>query len=137
MKYREKVEKYAADLFNIDQQLLIKTDHKWSKKEILGHLIDSASNNHQRFVRFVTQGETEFKGYRQDEWVAFQQYDKKQWIELVNLWMYYNFHLCTIIESLPETKLNELIRIDEKTLTITESVEHYFKHMEHHLEQIL
>src|SRR3954471_16745206 len=55
---------------------------KWSKKEILGHLIDSASNNHQRFVRLEIDNEIELPKYKQDEWVAVQQWQQKNWEDI-------------------------------------------------------
>ena len=59
---------------------------KWSPKEIIGHLIDSASNNHQRFVRAQLQDDLVFPGYAQDEWVAAQRYQDGPWRELLELW---------------------------------------------------
>src|SRR5882672_12120249 len=65
---------------------------KWSRKEVLGHLIDSASNNHQRFVRAQLQGELVFPGYQQDRWNQLQQYQSERWENLVRLWASYNRH---------------------------------------------
>src|SRR5262252_10395120 len=74
---------------------------KWSKKEILGHLIDSATNNHQRFVRAQISDELTFPGYEQDEWVRRQDYNSKPWNELVELWRLFNRHVAHIIRNLP------------------------------------
>ena len=73
---------------------------KWSPKEVIGHLIDSASNNHQRFVRA---GFTEmvFPGYQQEEWVRAQRYASAPWTELVGLWSSFNLHLARVIEATP------------------------------------
>ena len=59
---------------------------KWSAKEIIGHLVDSAANNHQRFVRAQLQDDLVFAGYEQDAWVAAQRYGDAPWVELVVLW---------------------------------------------------
>ena len=84
----------------------IKPD-KWSKKEILGHLIDSALNNHQRCVRAGYNVADQFPAYDQNEWVHIQQYDKLSWHDLIKLWSDCNQHLCHVIECLPqETKSN-------------------------------
>ena len=78
------------------------TPHEWSKKEILGHLIDSAANNHQRFVRAVSRVAAQFPTYDQNEWVGIQGYNKRPWPSLVELWSAYNEHLSHVIEYIPE-----------------------------------
>ena len=66
----------------------------WTKKEILGHLIDSAAINHQRFVRAQFTDDLVFDGYVQDDWVKVQDYQNRDWRELVELWHGYNRHRC-------------------------------------------
>ena len=78
---------------------------KWSKKEILGHLIDSAANNHCRFVRIQTQEDLVFEGYDQAEWVNLQGYQIKNWDDIVNLWYQYNDHLVEVIGLMSEEVL--------------------------------
>src|SRR3954462_10572787 len=75
---------------------------KWSPKEIIGHLIDSASNNHGRFVRATLQDEMVFPGYDQDGWFSTQQYDTHSWEDLVALWAQLNLHLARVMERIPE-----------------------------------
>jgi hypothetical protein len=74
---------------------------KWSPRELLGHLIDSASNNHQRFVRARFQDDLVFPGYDQDAWVSAQGYRTAPWHELVELWQLFNLHLARVFESTP------------------------------------
>ncbi|PYQ41688.1 MAG: hypothetical protein DMF77_15140 [Acidobacteria bacterium] len=62
------------------------TAGKWSRKQVLGHLIDSAANNHQRFVRGQLGPSLAFPGYEQDKWVAAQAYQQRSWADLVALW---------------------------------------------------
>jgi hypothetical protein len=69
---------------------------KWSPKEIVGHLIDSAANNHQRFVRAQEAPDQHFPGYAQDHWVAAQDHQGSDWKVLIDLWQAYNFHLAHI-----------------------------------------
>jgi len=71
---------------------------KWSKKQILGHLIDSAANNHQRFIRMQMSRELRFPGYEQTEWVRLNRYEQRPWQELVVLWAAYNRHLADVME---------------------------------------
>ena len=77
----------------------------WSKKEILGHLIDSASNNHQRFVRAQLAPSLETPGYEQEPWVAVQSYATESWPDLVNLWLLYNRHLLHIVRTMQPSSL--------------------------------
>ena len=72
---------------------------KWSKKEIVGHLIDSAANNHGRFVRAQLQEDLVFPGYDQDAWVRVQRYRDRPWSDLVALWRAYNRHIACVMES--------------------------------------
>src|SRR4026209_1831387 len=74
---------------------------KWSPREIIGHLIDSASNNHQRFVRAQFQDDLVFPGYAQDAWVSTQHYQDAPWDQLLSLWRGFNLHIARVVESFP------------------------------------
>ena len=111
---------------------------RWSKKEILGHLIDSASNNHQRFVRAQFVPHLEFPRYEQASWVAAQRYREAPWPDLVNLWLLYNRHLVNIMRAVPAECLSHTISIGGgETLTLEFVIDDYLRHLEHHLRQIL
>lgn len=113
------------------------SEGKWSRKEILGHLIDSASNNHQRFVRALLADELEFPSYVQTDWVQMQDYGEESWNLLVDLWCSYNLHLAHVIASAPPDKLSVKCRIgDDDPLTLEDLIGEYVKHMEHHLKQL-
>ena len=110
---------------------------KWSKKQILGHLIDSASNNHQRFVR--AQEGAEFSGprYEQEHWVGVQDYASSSWEELIEFWRLYNRHLAHVIRRIPKERLNVSCRIGPaEPVTLGFVVEDYLTHLKHHLRQI-
>ena len=70
---------------------------KWSPKEIIGHLIDSASNNHQRFVRGQLTEDLVFPGYEQERWVDVQGHASAPWSELVGLWHFYNRQIARVM----------------------------------------
>ena len=70
---------------------------RWTRKEVLGHLIDSASNNHQRFVRGQVASGQVFPGYEQEQWVRIQGYQSARWSDLIDLWRAYNAHLLHVI----------------------------------------
>ncbi len=96
---------------------------KWSPREIIGHLIDSASNNHQRFVRMGGRDDLVIDGYEQDRWVASQRYQEAPWAELVVLWLTYNRHLARVISATPAA--------------LDYFMSDYVDHLEHHLAQVL
>jgi hypothetical protein len=109
---------------------------KWSKKEILGHLIDSAANNHQRFMRLQLQPEINLPGYDQDNWVRLNRYQQTSWREIVTLWSAYNRHLATVIESLDDAALGHVWHAPDGDLTLEFIATDYVRHLEHHLKQI-
>ena len=110
---------------------------RWSKKEILGHLIDSAGNNHQRFVRAQFAPRLEFPNYEQVEWVARQAYHTEPWPDLVNLWLLLNRHLLHVVKAMPAEVLgHELVIGGHPPMTLQVLVSEYLNHLEHHLNQI-
>jgi hypothetical protein len=110
---------------------------KWSKREILGHLIDSAANNHQRFVRARHREALEFPGYDQDAWVAGQNYNDVDWRDLIELWVLLNRHLVHVILQLGAEDLEKPCRIgDRPAVTLRELIVDYVAHMKHHLGQL-
>jgi DinB family protein len=109
----------------------------WSVKEILGHLIDSAANNHQRFVRAQFAGELSFPGYEQNAWVLSQDHQGRPWSQLIDLWVHYNYHLAHVIRRIPNAATSVPIRIgDNQPVTLSALAEDYAAHLQHHLEQI-
>jgi hypothetical protein len=109
----------------------------WSRKQLIGHLIDSASNNHQRFVRASLQGSLEFPGYDQDGCVRVQAVQSAPWPLLVTLWANYNLYLAYVIAHLPAAQLEAQCRIgDDEPVTLRFLAEDYLTHLLHHLGQI-
>jgi DinB superfamily len=114
------------------------SDGKWSRKELIGHLIDSASNNHQRFVRAQLAESHSFPGYEQQSWVARQGYKNESWEDLALLWKSYNRHLLHVLSCMPEDKLSVSCTVGNgDPVTLGFIVEDYVKHLKHHLDQIL
>lgn len=109
----------------------------WSRKEVLGHLIDSASNNHQRFVRAALQGSLEFPGYDQDGCIKLQAPREAPWPDLIALWASYNRYLAHVIANLPADTLQANCRIgDGGPVTLQFLCQDYLRHLLHHLEQV-
>jgi len=110
---------------------------KWSRKEILGHLIDSAANNHQRFIRAQLGGEIKLPGYEQEAWVHAQDYANEPWDNLVQLWKSYNLHLYHVGTKIPSERLNSICFIGtDEPVTLEFLFTDYVRHVRHHLEQI-
>lgn len=110
---------------------------KWSIKEILGHLIDSAANNHQRFVRMQEVKDLGEFRYNQEHWVKSQHYHDKQWEDIVHTWYYYNHHLAHVIAHIDETTLNNTCDMGYPLpATLQFIAEDYVRHLQHHLNQI-
>jgi hypothetical protein len=111
---------------------------KWSRKETLGHLVDSAANNHQRFVRALLEDGLEFPGYVQTRWVGAQAYAEESWDLLVKLWSAFNRHLAHVVSRIPPDRLGARCRIGGGApVTLGFLINDYIRHVEHHLEQIL
>ena len=111
---------------------------KWSRKEILGHLIDSAGNNHQRFVRAQLSSEIRLPGYEQERWVGTQFYQTESWDNLVQLWRAFNVHLLHVGTKIPAEKLKTTCFIGENMpVTLEFLFVDYVRHVKHHLQQIL
>lgn len=106
----------------------------WSKQEILGHLIDSATNNHQRFVRACSGIATTFPPYNQENWVRIQRYNESDWSTLVKLWSSYNRHLSDVIERIPESALSSPCNVGKPDpVTLEFVVRDYLRHLRHHM----
>jgi DinB family protein len=121
---------------------------KWSPREIVGHLIDSASNNHQRFVRAQFTDDLVFPGYEQAEWTSVQGYADESWEQLVQLWKHYNLHLLHMMSKVSEEQLTkprhkhnlheigwQPVAIDQPA-TLEYFMRDYVNHLRHHLRQI-
>lgn len=121
---------------------------RWSAKELVGHLVDSAANNHPRFVSARWRDDLVFEGYDQDRWVEAQRYAEAPWPELVALWRAYNDHLARVMASTPiDVLLREHARhnLDEiawqtvpadQPTTLDYLMSDYVEHLKHHLRQI-
>lgn len=109
----------------------------WSRKQVMGHLIDSASNNHQRFVRAVLQDSLDFPAYDQDGNIRVQAPQDADWLLLISLWAGYNRYLAHIIARLPESRLETVCRIGAgKPVSLSFVAEDYLTHLLHHLRQV-
>jgi hypothetical protein len=131
--YREKLNHISFREWNEKKTLT-----QWSRKQILGHLIDSAANNHQRFVRAQYTDHLTSPGYAQDDWVTLQNYQHQNVQLLIDLWFHYNLHLVWVIQNIHHEKLETPCVIGEDApVTLRFLVEDYIEHLLHHLQQIV
>ena len=125
------------------------TPTKWSKKEILGHLVDSAYNNHQRFLRAESQGNLIFPGYDPDEWVIKNDYQNRSIEDILQMWEMCNRHLSILIRDIPKEVLQKMTTEHEFHLMAMNLLEKgepsslsyliwdYLFHLEYHMKQIV
>lgn len=149
--FKQTIDSAAARLREISetQSEVPRSEEGWSSKQIIGHLIDSATNNHARFVLAQLKDDLVFPGYEQERWVAVQQYQNASWAGLIEFWRGYNLHLLHVMSCVPKEKLSNrctqhsLQKIAFKTVSENDPVTleylmtDYVVHLKHHLGQIL
>jgi len=133
-------------LCEIIPQLLLKFDEetfsakpqpgKWSKKEIIGHLIDSATNNHQRFVRAQFEDAPAI-AYDQNQWNEFNFYQQISGQQIISFWTIYNKQLVELTRRIPKENLHRGCVVNGKLLTLDFLITDYVEHLEHHLRQVV
>ncbi len=150
-QYKEYIESTEENLrdMNDDFAATPYAPGKWLRKEALGHLIDSAANNHARFVIAQFSKDLTFNSYDEKLWVGAQNYKDESWQDLITLWANYNYHILHLVDSIPEDILTEerdihnlnLICYEkpsaDEPVTLEYLITDYFEHMQHHLMQIL
>jgi len=147
--FRETIEDGRNRLLAIPaEEARASANGKWSPKQIIGHLIDSATNNHQRFVRATSTSDLVCQGYEQDVWVDSQKYNDESWSDIVEFWAAYNRHLVHVVSVMDEGVLtrqrspHNLDKIAFKTVpsntstTLEYFIRDYVDHLKHHLNQI-
>lgn len=112
--------------------------NKWSRKEILGHLVDSAINNQQRFIRMQIDNELTLPKYQQDDWVNVQKYQEIEWKKIIVFWKTYNEHILHILFVMDVNKLNNVANFPgTEKLSLEFLINDYIDHMQHHIDQIV
>jgi hypothetical protein len=149
-EFREYIIIKAGELAKIDSQSAANkpSPGKWSAKEIMGHLIDSASNNHKRFVEAALKDDLIFSGYQQDGWVSIQNYQTSSWMNLVELWKLFNLHIAYLMMNIPgeikrrETTKHNLYNTawqpvpEGEPASLDYFMRDYIGHLKHHINQI-
>lgn len=108
-------------------------------KQLIGHLVDSASNNHQRMVRLQYQSNLIFPDYTQDNdlWIAIQNYQDADWNNLVSLWKFYNLHIIQVIRNVDTSKLdNTWTDFEGNQVSLQDMINGYLSHLHLHISEI-
>lgn len=110
----------------------------WTIQQELGHLVDSAMNNHNRIVRAALDGHYTGPAYDPDGWVALAGYSEMHWPALIGFWRDLNLQLARIIARVPPERLNSPCTVgDNAPVTLQFLIEDYSAHMLHHIDQIM
>jgi len=139
LQLRQRIEAESPLLAAIAESVAAeKPDHKWSRKEELGHLIDSAANNHLRFVRAALEPQYHGPGYHQDACVTLHGYQRSPWPDLLEFWRRYNLLLAELFARIPSGKLQTPCSVgDNAPVTLRFLMEDYVLHLRHHVDHIL
>ena len=110
----------------------------WTRKQVLGHMLDSAANNHQRFVRAALDGHYSGPGYQQEGWVEIHGYGELPWETLLEMWAGTSGMLQRVVARIPEERFEAMCVIGDATpVTLQFLIEDYIAHQRHHVAQIL
>jgi hypothetical protein len=138
------IEEWESKLENLSDETITQRRNKQNRtiKQILGHLVDSASNNTHRVIHLQYQKSPfNFPNYatfgNNDRWIAIQDYQNEDWNDLIQLWKFSTLHLCHIIKNIDDEKLNnEWISSPEKKITLSEMIHDFPRHLKLHLNEI-
>lgn len=135
------VETWEHRLLNLSNDVISKKKNKQNRtiKQIIGHLVDSASNNHQRIVRLQYNRSLVFPDYTQDNdrWIAIQNYQHAEWVDLIQLWRYYNLHIIHVINNVDKSALNNYWIDGECTaVTLENMIRGFLSHLHLHMREI-
>ena len=109
----------------------------WTRKQLVGHLLDSATNNRQRFVRASLDGKYAGPGYAQDAWVTAHGYAEEAWETLLRWWQAEHEILMAVVDRIPEERLEAPCVIgDDEPVTLRFVIEDYIRHQELHFKQL-
>jgi hypothetical protein len=134
--FREAVNRFQVLLQQTDEAKAgVKlSEDAWSLKEIVGHLIDSASNNHQRFVRLQIGNLEGFPAYEAEQWIRIQHYNTMDWMLLKGLWLSFNTLILAVVERIPQECLGYSWSSGDDSRTLEWLVNDYYRHLRWHID---
>jgi hypothetical protein len=137
---KQTIERELPNLRALDEQRAStpRGPGKWCPKEELGHLLDSAANNHIRFVGGAIQPEFRGSSYAQEEWVRIHGYKNMPWDKIVTFWFEYNQFLTALVVNIPDERLaTKCLIASGPEVQLGFVIEDYIFHMQHHIDQLL
>jgi hypothetical protein len=137
--FRKRIEaaRQALEAISEEQSRQPIREGGWLRKQWLGHLLDSAANNHVRFAFAATVGSYEGPAYAQREWVDLQNYAALSWASLLNDWRTLNERLARVVDGIPEAQLGAMCKIGTgDPVTLEFLIQDYLDHLEHHIGQL-
>lgn len=138
-KFRAELDSIRVQLSSIPPEWADEPWRKggWTRRQILGHLLDSATNNRQRFVRGSIDGEYAGPGYAQDNWVQAHGYADQTWATLLNWWDVEHDILAAVVNRIPESRLKAKCSVGgNEPVTLRYLIEDYLQHQRWHLSQM-
>lgn len=138
------VEEWEPKLLNLPNQVITERKNSQNRtvKQIVGHMVDSATNNTHRIIHLQYQpSPIKYPNYaidgNNDRWIAIQNYQEENWSDLINTWKYNNIHITHVIKNVDVSKLENVWPYNEKTLiSLKEMIIDYLRHLKLHLEEI-
>jgi hypothetical protein len=138
------IEEWEPKLLGLSNEMLTERRNSQNRtiKQIVGHMIDSASNNTHRIVHLHYQeSPLRFPNYatngNNDKWIAIQNYQAEDWNNIVNLWKYSNLHIVHVIKNVESSKLdNQWYYNDERLISLKAGIIDYLRHFKLHLDEI-
>lgn len=135
------VDEWEQKLLSLPEEVITERRNHQNRtiKQLLGHLVDSASNNHQRMIRLQYNENLIFPDYTQDNdrWIAIQDYQHADWENLVQLWKSFNLHIIHLIKSIDKSKLsNSWTDFEGNKVTLGNMIEGYPWHLNLHINDI-
>ena len=138
-EFRREIERLRAELAATPAELADTPWRTggWTRKQIVGHLLDSAANNRQRFVRAATDGRYAGPKYGQDAWVAAHGYAEQDWETLLRWWQTEHEILAAVVDRIPEERLGaECVVGENAPVTLKFLIEDYLEHQRWHFGQL-
>jgi hypothetical protein len=138
------IEEWESKLSELSNEVITERRNSQNRniKQILGHLIDSASNNIHRYVHLqYRESPLEFPNYasegNNDRWIAIQSYQTEEWVKMIRLWIYINYHLIHVIRHINPDKLDNVwIAGPGRQISLKDMVIDYLRHLKLHLSEI-
>lgn len=132
--FRLTVDNFYNEIASVSEKFatLRKQPDQWTLKEMLGHLIDSASNNHQRFIRLQLEKTLTFPKYEAEAWVKIETVNNIPWNELVELWKLYNEFLLHLVNNVNQDCLQNNWSIDGQEKSLEFIITDYYRHIDWH-----